>query len=197
MFVGLSLGYPDCKGIYKRIDFLYIWMVSNHFVHDQKVCTYMYVLLFLGISLLCSRIVILVCVTFTEYPNMLPDDIVFNSMLRWQFRNLVQSIYGRICVYTGSIYMLHHPINYNTIVQDLWQERTKGFEIEAPCRTSLVYQVLLTVQYGSCIICYDIDGLVDDIRNYSALAMELCLSCTNPSIWQPCLCGVFLCQSLK
>ena len=27
-----------------------------------------------------------------------------------------------------------------------------------------------------------IDGLVQDGRNSSALAMELCLSCTNPSI---------------
>ena len=29
----------------------------------------------------------------------------------------------------------------------------------------------------------DIDGLVQERCNSSALAMELCLSCTNPSIW--------------
>ena len=29
----------------------------------------------------------------------------------------------------------------------------------------------------------DIDGLVQERHNSSALAMELCLSCTNPSIW--------------
>ena len=29
-----------------------------------------------------------------------------------------------------------------------------------------------------------IDGLVQERRNSSALAMELCLSCTNPSIWK-------------
>ena len=28
------------------------------------------------------------------------------------------------------------------------------------------------------------DGLVQERRNSSALAMELCLSCTNPSIYQ-------------
>ena len=30
---------------------------------------------------------------------------------------------------------------------------------------------------------YDIDGLVQERRNSSALAMELRLSCTNPSVW--------------
>ena len=29
----------------------------------------------------------------------------------------------------------------------------------------------------------NLDGLVQERRNSSALAMELCLSCTNPSIW--------------
>ena len=31
---------------------------------------------------------------------------------------------------------------------------------------------------------YDIDGLVQERRNSSALAMELRLSCTKPSIYQ-------------
>ena len=30
---------------------------------------------------------------------------------------------------------------------------------------------------------HDIDGLVHERRNSSALAMELCLSCTDPLIW--------------
>ena len=30
---------------------------------------------------------------------------------------------------------------------------------------------------------YNIDGLVQERRNSSALAMDLCLSCTDPSIW--------------
>ena len=36
-----------------------------------------------------------------------------------------------------------------------------------------------------CEICSEnhIDGLVQERRNSSALAMELCLSCINPSIW--------------
>ena len=29
----------------------------------------------------------------------------------------------------------------------------------------------------------NLDGLVQERRNSSALAMEFCLSCTNPSIW--------------
>ena len=40
---------------------------------------------------------------------------------------------------------------------------------------TLEIQVLYQPQY--------IDGLVQERRNSSALAMELCLSCTNPSIW--------------
>ena len=36
---------------------------------------------------------------------------------------------------------------------------------------------------------YYIDGLVQERHNSSALAMELCLSCTNPSI---CLCSISL-----
>ena len=34
------------------------------------------------------------------------------------------------------------------------------------------------------VVAFDIDGLVQERRNSSALAMELHLSCTNPSIWQ-------------
>ena len=35
---------------------------------------------------------------------------------------------------------------------------------------------------------YHIDGLVQEKRNSSALAMELRLLCTNPSIWSMCKC---------
>ena len=38
----------------------------------------------------------------------------------------------------------------------------------------------------------DIDGLVQERRNSSALAMEFRLSCTNPSIWWwPIFAGMF------
>ena len=47
--------------------------------------------------------------------------------------------------------------------------------------------------WGCCCIClvlnrailqwYHIDGLVQERHNSSALAVELCLSCTNPLIW--------------
>ena len=33
-------------------------------------------------------------------------------------------------------------------------------------------------------LCHDIDGLVEERHNSSALAMELCLSFFNPSIWR-------------
>ena len=36
-----------------------------------------------------------------------------------------------------------------------------------------------------------IDGLVQERRNSSALAMELRLSCTNPSIWRTKIMNVF------
>ena len=54
--------------------------------------------------------------------------------------------------------------------------------------------ILLTLQSMACTLCVIlrklivsytalyIDGLVQDRHNYSALAMELHLSCTNPSI---------------
>ena len=36
-----------------------------------------------------------------------------------------------------------------------------------------------------------LDGLVQERRNSSALAMELCLSCINPSMWSYRLCGTW------
>ena len=49
----------------------------------------------------------------------------------------------------------------------------------------IVYETLWRVK-----AVYDIDGLVQERRNSSALAMELRLSCTNPSI----LSYIWLCQ---
>ena len=40
--------------------------------------------------------------------------------------------------------------------------------------------------YYTGVPLYHIDGLVQERRNSSALAMELCLSCTNPSICKFC-----------
>ena len=36
---------------------------------------------------------------------------------------------------------------------------------------------------SNCVAIFNIDGLVQERRNSRALAMELRLSCTNPSIW--------------
>ena len=50
----------------------------------------------------------------------------------------------------------------------------------------LIYQMLVIYQFSLCIlytIFVFIDGLVQERRNSSALAMELRLSWTNPSIW--------------
>ena len=48
-----------------------------------------------------------------------------------------------------------------------------GIKIESKLLFSNIVQIL-----GN----RNIDGLVQERRNSSALAMELCLSCTNPSI---------------
>ena len=41
----------------------------------------------------------------------------------------------------------------------------------------------MPLRYSSPCPCENIDGLVQERRNSSALAMELRLFCTNPSIW--------------
>ena len=41
------------------------------------------------------------------------------------------------------------------------------------------------------------DGLVQERRNSSALAVELCLSCTNPSICSAEICNQCQCSTLK
>ena len=40
---------------------------------------------------------------------------------------------------------------------------------------------------GTKVTCLDTDGLVQERRNSSALAMELRLSCINPSILYDCI----------
>ena len=66
---------------------------------------------------------------------------------------------------------------------------TKQSKLEA-CIFYGIYCVLIqTASHGWCLTkrtifhCIDIDGLVQERRNSSALAIELRLSCTNPSIW--------------
>ena len=43
----------------------------------------------------------------------------------------------------------------------------------------------------NALLCLDIDGLVQERRNASALAVEWRLSCTNPSIYDPCVSSYF------
>ena len=45
--------------------------------------------------------------------------------------------------------------------------------------------------------CYDIDGLVQERRNSIVLAMELCLSCTNPLICYETMASVVYISNLE
>ena len=89
-----------------------------------------------------------------------------------------------MCHGNTCIHMKHLHVNGNTsfICSTVSGEQKFWLVIKIMKRTSM--RLVSVVQDGGLgeTQVTNIDGLVQERRNSSALAMELCLSCTNPSI---------------
>ena len=99
-------------------------------------------------------------------------------------------------------HMLYHVQNFIAItsVQLGWEQNYISMEFELLWKWNLWNGPVSIIirMYGMYVISKeiswnDIEGLVQERRNSSALAMELRLSCTNPSTWYVCTWGKIFC----
>ena len=110
--------------------------------------------------------------THNDVIVMIHNDFTVISENHWQITPSVtnKSLFT-VAIHYFIFYMLFHALNWHESNQ-LKQTLTAHFTILLP-----------RMPYSNLVLWCHINGLVQERRNASALAMELRLSCTNPSAW--------------